>query len=314
MATEDTGTEEGGQTDDSGEGSEDTETDSTETETETTAKPNGETPRGKRDQRRGNRFREERELRTRAEAELGELRGRYTGLESQFNELRQQIQRDKQEAQQTNASSEARSRVQSLREQAWNYMAQAGSAKNQADAKSLIDKYHELMDQADDVRAEMRDGPAWERRRGELASQMPNPEVIAERSYIEGRYPWVSTNTKARALADAHYMELVQSGKRQPGRATLEESLTYAAKILGIGGRGAPASNLSRQVYAGTGQRDGEMDNSEPTGSMTAEDVKNNLPLKRMALLSYEKDDPEVAYQKFAAFQNKANKNGAGAR
>lgn len=309
------GTEEGGQTEDSGEGSEDTETESTGDEGEAAAKPNGEAPKGQRDKRRGNRFREATEARVRAETELAELRGRYSGLESQFNEFRQQITRDKQEAQQTNASTEARDKVQSLRDQAWNYMAQAGQqGTNQEAARALIRKYHELMDQADDLRAEMRDGPAWERRQREIASQIPNQENLAERSYFEGRYPWLGSNVKARALADAHYVELVQSGKRQPGRATLEEAVTYAAKVLGIGGKPNGASNLSRQVYAGTGQRDGEMDNSEPTGSMTAEDVKNNLPLKRLALLSYSQEDPEVAYQKFAAYQNKANKNGAGAR
>ena len=80
---------------------------------------------------------------------------------------------------------------------------------------------------------------------------------------------------------------------------TMEEAITWAAKTLRLSnGHGAP-SPVSRNAYVGQGQRGGEEDEGGG-GSMTAEDVKNNLALKRMALSTYNKLDPEQAYAKFA--------------
>lgn len=311
MATEDTDTEAGGQAEDSGDTGESEES-TVSDEGEKQVAGEGEAPRPSRTQRRANRFQEERNARTRAEQERDELRGRYTSLEQQFNEFRQEIARDKREAQRTDASTETRQKVSGLRQQARGYLVASANEKDPNRAQQLLDKHDELMDQADDLRDEMRDEARWEKRRGELAGQIPNQNTMAERSYFESRYPWLSTNKKAQALADAHYVELVEGG-RPAGRATLEQAVTWAAKVLGIGGRATP-SPLSRQVYAGTSQRDGEMDDSAPSGGITVEDVKNNLAFKRMAQLTFNQDDPDVAYAKWAKMQNNANKNGAGAR
>lgn len=314
MATEDTEIEEGGQTEDTGESTEETEVE-TEGGEARAANDNGDEQKGKpgsRSQRRANRFAEERAARTRAEQELSELRGRYSGLESQFNEFRQTIERDRQQAQQSDASKQTRSKIAAVREQAWTYLAAAADPKNAANARELRDKYQELMDEADDMRDEMRDSARWEKRRGEIAGQLPNQELMTERTYLEGRYPWIATNAEARALADAKFNTLVSQGK-PTNRTTMEAALTYAARVLGIGGQSAPTAR-SRQVYDGRGQRDGEMDDSAPSGAMTAEDVKNNLSLKRMAQLSYPEEEPEVAYVKFAKMQNSQSKNGVSAR
>lgn len=313
MATEDTETEEGGQVEDTGEGGDESADDGGEGVERVAAKDDDKPARPNHKERKANKFREEKEARARAELELGELRGRYAALEGQFGELRQQIERDKREAQQSSASNEAKGKVTALRQQARNYLVQSAQAKDPETAQRLLDKHDELMDQADDLRDEMRDGARWEKRRGELAGQMPNQEIISERTYLEGRYPWIATNAEARALADARFNSLVSDKKRQPNRATMEEALTYAARVLGIGGRSAPTER-SRQVYAGMGQRDGEMDEGGSSGGMSVEEVKNNLAFKRMAQLSYPELEPEQAYAKWAKAQGSPAKNGASAR
>lgn len=312
MATEDTETEAGGQTEDTGDsGGEEA---STESDGETQqAKPEKGAP-GARDKRRGDKYREANEGRQRAEQQLSEVQGRYASLERSFNEFREQIEKDKREAQQSNASTETKQKVSSLRQQARGYLVASANEKDPARAQQLLDKHDELMDEADDMRRQMRDDQNWTKRRDELRGEMPNPEYQREMSYLEAKYPHVMNSRKAMALADQHYIELVQGGTRQAGRATLEEAITWAAKTLGLGGRGTAANPYSRQVYGGRGAGDGEMDDSAPSGSMSVEEVKNNLAFKRMAQLTYPQDEPEVAYAKWAKGQGSPAKNGAGAR
>lgn len=311
MDTEDTETEAGGQTDDVGDAGGESAPEDTGGEPQQAAKPERGAP-GARDKRRNDRFREANEGRQRAEQQLAELQGRYSGLEQQFGELRQQIERDRQQAQQSNASTETRQQVSSLRQQARNFLVQSAQEKDPTRAQQLLDRHDELMDKADDLRDEMRDSARWEKRRGELRNDIPNPEYQREIAFFESKYPLVMRSRKAMSLADSHYLELVESKKRQPGRETLEEAITWAAKTLGIGGQSQ--SSVSRHVYGGRGAGDGEQDEGG-TGGMTADDVKNSLPLRRMALASFNADDPEVAYAKFAKLNNNAEKkNGAGAR
>lgn len=311
MATEETETEEGGQTDDSGDtGSDESDTDPGEGEGGESAAA-AEKPT--RTQRRANRFQEERNARQRAEQELAEWRGRHTALESQFAEFRQQIERDRQQAQQADAGSQARQKINSVREQAWNYLAAASQAKTVAEAKELRDKYQELMDEADDMRDEMRDESRWERRRGEL-NQGPSAELMGEQMYFLSKYPWLDGHEEAQKMIRARFESLVSSGKRQANRATMEEAVTGIGKLLRLGGTANGVSDRSRQVYAGMGQRDGEHDNSEPSGSMSVEEVENSLAFRKMAQLTYPELEPRQAYAKWAKMQGGPAKNGAGAR
>ena len=306
MPTEDTDTEAGGQAEDTGDagGEEPAEGASAEPQ----AKAEGKGSPGARDKRRGDRYREATAARETAERALAEVQSRYQSLESSFNEFRQQIERDKRDAQQSNASTETRQQVSSLRQQARNFLVQSAQEKDPSRAQQLLDKHDELMDKADDLRDEMRDNARWEKRRGEIRNDIPNPEYQREMSLLEAKYPAVMSSKKAMALADQHYVELVQSGTRQAGRATLEEAITWAGKVLGLGGRTNGNSQLSRQVYGGRGAGDGEQDEGDSSGGMTADDVKNSLPLRRMALASFNTDDPEVAYAKFAKLNNNADK------
>lgn len=299
MATEDTDTEEGGQTEDTGDtGAEETDVEPAEGDRQAAA--DTEKPKSKRDQRRANRFQEERNARARAEQELGELRGRYSGLEQQFNEFRQQIERDKQQAQQSNASSEAKNRITGLRQQARNFLVQSAQAKDPATAQQLLDKHDALMDEADDLRDEMRDEARWEKRRGELQNQGPSAELMGEQMYFLSKYPWLDGNVEAQKMIRARFEGLVESGKRQANRATMEEAVTGIAKLLRLGGTPNGASDRSRQVYAGMGQRDGEVDDSPSVGSVTAEDVENSRAHRKLALLLYSDLEPKQAYAKYA--------------
>ena len=79
----------------------------------------------------------------------------------------------------------------------------------------------------------------------------------------------------------------------------MEEAITYAAKVLRLGGSSGP-TDASRQRYVGTSGRDREGDGGGPGGTMTADDVRNNLALKRMALSTYNQLEPEQAYARFA--------------
>lgn len=314
MATEDNDTEAGGQTDDSGDsGGEEAEPAEGDRQA---AKGDGEDkPKGGRDKRRANRFQEEREARLRAEQQFGELQGRYSGLERQFTEFRQQIERDKQQAQQSNASTETRTRISSLRQQARNYLMQAAQAKDNNElAQRLIDKHDELMDEADDLRAEMREEGRWEKRKGEFQQQGPSAEMMGEQMYFLSKYPWLDGNVEAQKMIRARFDSLVESGKRQPSRATMEEATTAIAKMLGLGGRQPGPSDRSRQVYAGTGHGDGEQDDSPSSGSMSADEVENTRGLRKLALLAYPDLEPRQAYAKFAKNEGSRAKNGVSAR
>lgn len=296
MATEDT--EAGGQTEDTGDSSDES-TESTDEGEQQAARGDSEKPTGQRDKRRANRFKEEREGRERAERALAESSQRTQQLEREFNEFRQQVERDRQAAQQSDASAQTKEKVRSLREQARTFLLRSAQSKDPAEAQKLLDRHDELMDEADDMRASMRDEASWQKRRGEIAGSIPNPDVQREASYLESKYPQVVENEEAQALASARFSTLVNKQGMPKNRATMEAAITWAMARLGIGGRSAPSEN-SRRAYMGTGQRDGEQDNSESSGSMSVEEVKNNIAFKRMAQLAYPQLEAEQAYVKWA--------------
>lgn len=224
-----------------------------------------------------------------AERELGELKGRYSGLESQFNELRQQIERDKHQAQQSNATNEAKSKIASLRQQARNYLVQSAQSKDPAEAQRLLDKHDELSDQANDLRDEMRDSERWEKRKGEISGQMPNSAVMGEVMYFSAKYPWLDSNVKAQKMARAHFEDLVEGG-RQASRATMEEAVTWAAKVLGIGGTNGHASPAQRARYGGVSSGEGAGGGGGNSG-----DIPMTRENEAMALAAYRHLEPAKA-------------------
>lgn len=298
MATEDSDTESGGQTDDTGDTSDEAEATSDDTGGESKAANDNGEKTVSRKERRANVMREAKEARAAAERERDEYRQRQSQTEAQLAELRGRIEERERSNQNTDKSAQTKTRIASLRSQARDQIVLAASFKGEA-AQQAWDRHQELMDEADDLRDEMRDEARWDKRKGEMMGKIPDQGMMESKQYIQAKYPWVATNARARGLADATFADLVQSG-RPASMATMEEAITFAAKTMRItNGNGAP-NPASRRAYEGTGQRDGEGDDGGSGTGMSVEEVRNNLPLKRMAQLAYPQLEAEQAYVRFA--------------
>ncbi len=296
MADEDI--ESGGQTDDTGDtGVDETDDAPADVAEPVAAKTDGDAP-APRAQRRVHHMRAAAMAKAAAEKERDELRQRIAQMEQDHRETRQRIEQREQQTRQQDTTSQTKEKVSSLRDRAWDALAQSAVAKDRGDAVRYRKEYERLQDEANELLDNMRDSERWQKRQGEIQQSMPNTEMLAERQYFEAKYPWVSTSVEGRSLADGRFNALVRGG-RPSNRATMEEAITYAAKALRLGGGSAP-SDASRQRYAGFAGRDGEADDGAQSGSMSADEVKNDLALKRMALGLFREDDPEVAYAKFA--------------
>lgn len=292
--------ESGGQTDDSdaGDTGDDADEGASEEGGERQAARPESTDRPSRKERRANKMREATEAREAAVREAAELRARVERAEAAAADVQRRFEERERSSRTNDQATQTKERITKLRQQAKSQLALSAQSKDPAMADKYWDEFQRLNDEADDLRDELRDAERWEKRKGELAGAIPNQELMEEKQYIAAKYPWVATNVEARSLADGRFSALVASG-RPPTRQTMEEALTYAAKVLRLGGNGAP-SDASRQRYVGMGARDGEDNGGGTGGTMTADDVRNNLALKRMALLQYNNLDPEQAYAKFA--------------
>lgn len=254
--------------------------------------------RPSRKERRANRMREATEAREAAVREAADLRERVARAEAAAADVTRRLEERERSTQNNDRTAQAKERITKLRQQAKSQLALSAQSKDPAQADKYWDEFQRLNDEADDLRDELRDAERWEKRKGELAGQIPDQGLMEEKQYIQAKYPWVTTNVEGRSLADGRFAALVASG-RPPTRQTMEEALTYAARTLRLGGSSAP-SEASRQRYVGTSGRDGEMDSGGSGGTMSADDVRNDLALKRMALSLYNTLDPEQAYAKFA--------------
>jgi hypothetical protein len=291
--------ESGGQTDDSDAGGEEPEADTGGDEggERQAARDTDTSDRPSRKERRANRMREANEAREAAIREAAELRSRVAAAEAAAQEAHRRIEERERSSQANNETTQKRERINQIRRQAQTHLAMSAQLKG-AEAQKEWDEFQRLQDEADDLRDELRDADRWEKRKQELGGMMPNQALSEERQYFQSKDPWVATTVEGRALADGRFNALVAGG-RPATRQTMEEAITYAAKTLRIGGNGTPGP-ASRNAYVGTGQRDGEGDGGGQGGSMTIEDVRNNLALKRMALSLFKDDDEHVAYAKFA--------------
>jgi hypothetical protein len=310
MADEDI--ESGGQTEDTGDTSTDEVDDAPEADAgERQAATDDAPARAPRGERRKHAMREAAMARQAAERDRDELRSRLAAQDQQMAELRRTVEERQQQTRQQDASTEKMGKVKQLREQAQLYLARAAEANNNPTlAREYWNKHQELTDEAEDIRREIWAEKEWERRRGEIQGQIPNQDMLSERQYISAKYPWVETNIEGRSLADGRFAALLRSG-RPATRQTMEEALTYAAKMLRLGGGSAP-SEASRQRYAGFAARDGQDDDGASSGSMSAEEVENSLPLKRMALAAYPQLEAPQAFAKFAKdIGSKAKRQGA---
>lgn len=304
MATEDDGTEAGGQ-DDGGD------VDSTEdvtpvddgAEPERTAKDDGEKPKQPRAARRVHHMRAASIAKEAAERERDEYRRRLEETENRTRELQQRWEQHQQQTQAQSTNAQKTERIQTLRRQARQSLALSAQTKGE-EAERYWNEYERLNDEANDIRIEMRQEEDWKKRQSEIQQSIPNQELIQERQYLSARFPWVETSVEGRGLADARFNTLTrpvtQGGMGRPAtRETMIEALTYAAKTLRLGGQSAP-TEASRQRYTGFAQRDGEADDGAASGAMSPEEVENNLAYKRLALGAYPQLEPKQAFAKWA--------------
>lgn len=254
-----------------------------------------ETPRK---QRRAHAMREAALAREAAVRENAELKARVAAAETAAQEAHRRIEERERSSQVQSESQKNQERIAQLRRQAKTHLAMSAQAKDPATAEKEWAEFERLNDEANDIRSEMKDAERWEKRKGEIRGSIPDQGLMEEKQYFQAKYPWVATSVEGRSLADGRFAALVNSG-RPATRQTMEEAITYAAKMLRLGG-GGTQSPASRSAYVGTGQRDGESDGGGSGGSMTAEDVRNNIALKRMALSTYNKLDENEAYARFA--------------
>jgi hypothetical protein len=296
MATEDTDTEAGGQTDDSDAGGDEPEPDATDDAPERQAAKPEEGDRLPRKQRRANAMREAKEQREAAIREAAELRQRVSAAEAAAQEVRARLEERERTSQTNSKAEQTMNRVKSLRQQAKDQIVLAASLKG-SEASAAWDKHQELMDEAEDLRRELWAEGERQRLKGELQQNAPNPHAAQALVGHDVQYPWLTSNPEAVSMADTRLTYLINSG-RPFNRQTVVEALAWTAKALRLGGH-AP-SDASRQRYIGTGQRDGAGDDGASNGTMTVEDVRNNLGLRRMALSLYNNLDEQQAYAKFA--------------
>lgn len=189
--------------------------------------------------------RERDEVRRQLESERSEREK----MSREVAELRGRMEERERLGQQQSKSDELKVKVNTVRNQAWTMMERAATAKTPEESRQFRDEYQRLMDEADDLRDEQRDAARWEKRRGEIASSMPNPTAQADMAWLSATYPWLPSNEDAQVLADSRIKLLTQKG-RPLNRETVAEAIAWAAKQLKIGGHTA-ATNGQRQLYAG---------------------------------------------------------------
>jgi len=255
-------------------------------------------PESPRTRRRKDAMREATIAREAAVREAAELRARVQAAEQAAQDVQRRLEERERSSQVQSEAQKSQERIATLRRQAKTHLAMSAQAKDPATAEKEWAEFERLNDEANDLRNEMKDAERWEKRKGEIRGSMPDQNLMEEKQYFQAKYPWVSTSVEGRSLADGRFAALVNSG-RPATRQTMEEAITYAAKMLRLGG-GGTQNPASRNAYVGMGQRDGESDGGGNGGTMTAEDVRNNLALKRMALSTYNKLDENEAYARFA--------------
>ena len=266
--------------------------------TEVTAEPTREQPVERPQQSRKDRKRERVDVEA-AQRERDEIRrtleaerNERARIDRELAEMRGRLEERARTGQQQDKHAEAKSKIESLRDQAWSQLALSAQAKDPAEAARFRKEYQRLMDEADDVRDEIRANQRWEKQRGEISQAMPDPQAQAELTYLNTRFPWLADNEDAQALADSRLKILLQKGA--PGnRETAVAAITWAAQQLKIGGQTAP-TNGQRQLYAGVPAGEGAGGDERPRS------VKMGRHEEAMARAAYPHLPAKDAYKQWA--------------
>lgn len=224
--------------------------------------------------------------------QLESERGERERMAREFAELRGRFEERQSQGQQQDRHAETKQKINNLRTQAWAQMALAAQAKDAESSTKFRDEYQRLMDEADDLRDEMRSAARWEKQRGEIASQMPDQNTQAEVTFLNSRFPALASDTEAQIMSDARLRYLIGQG-RPATRETAVEAITWAFQQLKRGGTTAP-TNGQRQLYAGVPAGEGAGGDERPRS------IKMGRHEEALARAAYPKLEAKEAYKQWA--------------
>lgn len=224
-------------------------------------------------------------------AELERERAENARRDREIAEMRGRWEASQRQTQQQDKHAEKKTKITNLRDQAWAQMALAAKSQGEESIK-YRQEYQRLMDEADDIRDEIRAEGRWEKQRGEIAAQIPNPQAQQDLAWLNANYPWLATDEDAQALADSRIKILLQKG-RPMSRELAAEAITWAAQYLKRGGHTAP-TNGQRQLYAGIPAGEG------PGGSERPRSIKMGRDEEALARAAYSHLEPKEAYKQWA--------------
>lgn len=290
----------------------DTQTETTETETDVTPEvetteipvetaPERETPQAterpplSRKDRKRERIdveaaqRERDEIKKRFETEAQERQR----LANELAEMRGRLEERQQQTQQVDRQAQTKSKIAELRKQAKFHLFLSAKATDQATADREWDEHKRLEDEANDLRDDMRDEARWEKRRGEITSNLPDPTAQAEVNFLNTRFPWLEGSKKAQALADVHMREMIAAGSPAT-RETAVAAIAWAGKTLGLGGNGTAPTNGQRALYNGIPSGEGAGSGNE------RKTIKMGRHEEAMARAAYPHLEAKDAYKQWA--------------
>lgn len=242
-----------------------------------------------RKERRANRMREEKEAREAAERETSALRDRLARTERETAELRGFVTAQAQRGQ-GDPEAAVKQKVTALRREAQIHLERTAAftkAGQHDAAQAEMDLYHDKIDEAREARRAPQREAELNRRFSEVQANIPSQEVINDRARITAEFPWLQTDTGARAMVGDKFDELRRAGR--PGAfETVKEAAALVAKRLGIGGRQAPTQE-SRQRLSGVPSGEGA------GGGEGAVQIKVGPAERKLASLAYPALEPKEA-------------------
>lgn len=264
-----------------------------------------EAERETRRERRSNKMAQEREAKEEAQREAASERAERQRLSERVAELTGYVTAQAQSQQRGDPEAALKEKVTRLRREAQAHLERTGAytkAGDRAGAEREMDLYHEKTEEAAMERYEARNRPVLERRLGELQGNIPSQELMNDRAQFASEFPWVYSDRQARAMVDARFDELCESG-RPATFATVREAATAVAKRLKIGGRQDPTDGNRRRlqgVPSGEGSGGGDGAVSIPWGPAE----------RKLAEKAYPTLDPPAAKKAWVAEMARAKRAG----
>jgi len=212
-------------------------------------------------------------------------------IEREVAEMRQERQQRDRQTQSQSQAEQTKEKIASLRRVAQMHLARSAQLQG-AEAQKAWDEFQRCEDEARDLRDEMRDNERWEKRKGELQQQMPNPQATQALAGHETAYPWLTTNQEAVNMADTRLTYLMNAG-RPLNRQTVVEALSWTARAMGLGGH-QPATDAQRARYGGIPGGEGAGNGEGPRT------IKMGRHEEALAKAAYPQLEAKQAYKQWA--------------